>query len=173
MNKNSSEIKAIGEVSSIVKNNITDKSTNGDTEIKIDKVQSNFLFDKMNISPIRRQFVTLMNNDNVRLKNTRMCKFVIENGSCPRVTCNFAHTVSELEPVKCIFDGNCNYKENGCTYHHSGESLENYIIKIGYESLLQTPYELTCSKNDIEDFFKIFEKTVELGKKNIRVRIIE
>ena len=176
MNTNSSEVNVVDttNVPTITKS-IIDSSVKDDIEICLDRVQSNFLFAGKQPPNLAKSFVPVLINENKRLKNTRMCKFVIEKGSCPRVSCNFAHTITDLEPVECIFDGNCSYKENNCTYFHKGETMEEYIIKIGYKNLLEKPCEIMYKRKDYdcnkEVFLECITKMIDIGKKNIRVII--
>jgi len=102
---------------------LKDTSNENDIELPIDYVQSNFL--KTNcIEPYKDVRAT-----NYKLRNTKICKFVLENKSCPRTYCNFAHSVEMIQPLSCIFDGNCDYKTNGCSYFHKTETKEEYIKK--------------------------------------------
>ena len=150
---------------------LIDESNENDTEIKLDKISINFGTSKQ-LDVASPPMQLLINEDNTkRLKNTRMCKFILDKGKCPRLKCNFAHTLDELETVSCLFDGNCKFKDNECTYFHEGETFEEYIKKIGYGSLLTRPQEVCGTKDDVELILKNVKNLILSGKKNIRIII--
>ena len=77
------------------------------------------------------------------VKKSQMCKSVKTNSRCMHgKSCRFAHTVDELSPVMCqhgknckfvSFNGDC-YRNNGnkiCTYQHTDEKIEEYLIRSG------------------------------------------
>ena len=65
------------------------------------------------------------------LKNTKLCKAVIDNTQCEKMFCSYAHTVEDLKPKHCIHSERC-WNKN-CEFFHDGyETPDSYIERMGY-----------------------------------------
>ena len=65
-------------------------------------------------------------------KRSKLCNILLEKGSCYRAVCNFAHSLEEFNPVKCVFSSSCNYI-NTCPYIHPNETIEQCASKQGFK----------------------------------------
>jgi len=66
-----------------------------------------------------------------KLTKTKMCKF---GKKCRRRVCNFAHTLEELQPAKCLFGTKCRFihsKTKKCCFLHPGENREDFLGRTG------------------------------------------
>ena len=80
---------------------------------------------------------------------TRMCRYMRRNGSCRNMeSCNFAHTIEELTPMKCRDGDNCRYvsiaTDTGyyhnfggrvCEFIHPDESFDNFCVRLDIKNL--------------------------------------
>ena len=78
-------------------------------------------------------FYILANKVNIskHLKKTKFCNILIQEGSCDRKVCNFAHTVDEYNFPCCAFGNNC--KINNCKFKHPCENLDIYKTRINFK----------------------------------------
>ena len=101
-------------------------------------------------------FDVLANKEKVAtsLTCTKACRLVTEPflnpkegetpkfGVCTRIVCTFAHSIAELQPPICCFDGNCRFihgkidretkkkiPNSKCRFRHSNESVEEWIVR--------------------------------------------
>ena len=71
-------------------------------------------------------FVTLQQKQEPTSK-TRMCKYE----KCSSKNCNFAHSLEELNPTKCVFEGTCKSKDTDrCPHLHPGETKAQFICRM-------------------------------------------
>jgi hypothetical protein len=78
-------------------------------------------------------FYILANKVNIseHLKKTKFCNIFIQEGTCNRKVCNFAHSVGEYNFPCCAFGNNC--KINNCKFKHPYEGLDNYKTRINFK----------------------------------------
>jgi hypothetical protein len=78
-------------------------------------------------------FYILANKVNIskHLKKTKFCNIFIQEGTCNRKICNFAHSVDEFNFPCCAFGNNC--KINNCKFKHPCERLDDYKTRINFE----------------------------------------
>lgn len=69
--------------------------------------------------------------DPTKLRKTKPCIFVVQGGKCPRETCDFAHSLEELNPAECVYGPDCRLLEPlRCPYWHSEhETREKYLTR--------------------------------------------
>ena len=65
------------------------------------------------------------------IKNTRLCRGVIDNTKCERLFCSYAHTLEDLKPKHCFHNERC-WNKN-CEFFHDGyETHDSYVERMGY-----------------------------------------
>ena len=77
----------------------------------------------------------------VNLKNTKLCKF---GAKCERKICNFAHSLDELKPAKCIFGLACNFQDSKtkvCGFIHPNETITDFVVRTGLKIPQQNVYK--------------------------------
>lgn len=65
------------------------------------------------------------------LKKTKFCNIFIQEGSCNRKICNFAHNMEEYNFPACAFRDNCKVKN--CKFKHPNETLEEFKNRINFK----------------------------------------
>lgn len=63
-------------------------------------------------------------------KKSKLCNILLEKGSCFRAVCNFAHSLEEFNPVKCVFSSSCKFIDT-CPYIHPNETIEQCASRQG------------------------------------------
>ena len=50
--------------------------------------------------------------------------------------CIYAHTISEIQPIKCKYDTECKTrtKEHTCPRIHTGETISEYALRLGFKA---------------------------------------
>lgn len=88
---------------------------------------------------------------------TMMCRNIIENGTCNRSKCTFAHTIEQLRPVTCKFDEKCVNKK--CTFIHTKETKDDYVKRMGLDKVNIKPkmkcHVIRTSQKEAEEDMKI------------------
>ncbi len=76
-------------------------------------------------------FEKLANKDEMAktLVKSKMCMYALKGVQCAHKVCNFAHTMEELSPAKCVFGDRCKCK-SVCQFMHDSESKESYIARM-------------------------------------------
>jgi len=72
-------------------------------------------------------------NMNDRLKNSAPCRNILKFGQCKIINCSFAHCLKDLIPPECVFGEWC--KKQGCNSLHPGETRNEWLQKMGYETI--------------------------------------
>ncbi len=65
------------------------------------------------------------------LKKTKFCNIFIQEGSCNRKICNFAHNMEEYNFPNCAFRENCKVKN--CKFKHPNETLDEFKNRINFK----------------------------------------
>jgi hypothetical protein len=103
------------------------------------------------------------------VKKSQMCNSVKTNSRCMHgKSCRFAHDVEELTPVMCQHGKNCKfvsfigdcYRNNGnklCTYQHTDEKIEEYLIRSGLKQ--RGP----ATEEEMQQAFEEYLKHVEVA----------
>ncbi len=90
------------------------------------------------------------------LKNTRICRSIIDVGYCTNEHCTFAHGKDEYRILTC--KNNCG--RNTCYYKHSSESIEEFNIRTNFSfpfnfpdiaPMCIPPLSLSMSKLSLDD----------------------
>lgn len=78
-------------------------------------------------------FYILANKINIskHLKKTKFCNIFIQEGSCNRKVCNFAHSIDEYNFPSCAFGNNC--KIDNCKFKHPCETIEDYKSRVNFK----------------------------------------
>ena len=78
-------------------------------------------------------FYILANKINIskHLKKTKFCNIFIQEGTCNRKVCNFAHSIDEYNFPSCAFGNNC--KINNCKFKHTCETIEDYKSRVNFK----------------------------------------
>lgn len=90
------------------------------------------------------------NNDEVALTNSLMCSSALNKKKCVNRNCKYAHTLSELKPLKCSYGRLCRKitcvstnlcinRPNSqiCNRIHHGETLQEYLRRMGIKFVKQ------------------------------------
>jgi hypothetical protein len=78
-------------------------------------------------------FYILANKVNIskHLKKTKFCNIFIQEGTCNRKICNFAHSIDEYNFPSCAFGNNC--KIDNCKFKHPCETIEHYKSRVNFK----------------------------------------
>ena len=150
------------------------KTLNSMKDNDIPSVYNSRNFNKRDNFPMKKR----ISDRNVT--KTRPCRNIVENGSCNRTACMFAHNETELQISICSYGNNCFRKNEEnlrdgqtiCKFKHPDETEEDYYIKLGLTLPLFPQYKdinVECFKEDVVS--KILE-AVENGFNLFHVKII-
>lgn len=91
-------------------------------------------------------------------KNTKFCEHVTKDSECSKAGCTFAHSIDDLNPVKCRYHPNCRRELKECmAFHDTIESKEEWLVKNGKK------FESWMSKNFRESLnIKLLEEETSL-----------
>lgn len=113
-----------------------------------------------------------------RFYKTKPCSVILNNKICINPNCGYAHSLSELRDIECMYSNNCN--KHGCSFKHSYETSEQYRKRINF---IEPAFkELSIDSDSDEDievitdnkdfltyeepkiYYKNTQKTIELEK---------
>ena len=98
---------------------------------------------RLNYQNLKNIKVNCITKEKHNPQYTKLCKSVIKGFKrCLIANCKYAHSVKQLQIMKCIFDKNCRSKST-CNFKHSEETIKDYLIKKGYYKYRQISVEPT------------------------------
>jgi hypothetical protein len=84
-----------------------------------------------------------------RFYRTKPCSAILNNKICINTNCSYAHSLSELRDIECMYSTNCN--KHNCTFKHAYETSEQYRKRIDFiEPAFQNLSLDSDSDEDIE-----------------------